>query len=104
MCIDAGLARFEAQIAALLGRPEVDSLLPRIDVPTLVAVGKEDRWAPPEQHAEFAARISGAHFVVINGAGHMLPAERPDELNAAIAEWLGTPTAKKIDSEETIDE
>lgn len=104
MCIDAGLARFEAQIAALLGRPEVHSLLPRIDVPTLVAVGNEDRWAPPEQHAEFAARISGAHFVVINGAGHMLPAERPDELNAAIAEWLGTPTAKKIDSEETIDE
>lgn len=105
MCIDAGLARFEAQIAALLSRPEVDGLLSRIDVPTLVAVGDEDRWAPPEQHAEFAARIPDAHFVVIGGAGHMLPAEKADELNAAIADWLGEARAEsRQGSKETIDD
>jgi pimeloyl-ACP methyl ester carboxylesterase len=91
MCIDAGLARFEAQIEALLNRPEVESLLPRIDVPTLVAVGGEDRWSPPVQHEDFAARIPGATLTVIEGAGHMLPAEAPDALNAAIAAWLAAP-------------
>jgi pimeloyl-ACP methyl ester carboxylesterase len=91
MCIDAGLARFEAQIEALLNRPEVERLLPRIDVPTLVAVGGEDRWSPPVQHEDFAARIPGATLTVIEGAGHMLPAEAPDALNAAIAAWLAAP-------------
>lgn len=91
MCIDARLARFEAQIEALLARPEVESLLPRIDVPTLVAVGGEDRWSPPAQHKDFAARIPGATLAVIEGAGHMLPAEAPDALNTAIAAWLAAP-------------
>lgn len=105
MCIEAGLARFEAQIEALLSRPEVEELLPRIAVPTLVAVGSEDRWASPDQHAAFAALIPDARLVVIEGAGHMLPAERPDELNVAIAEWLGASSVKlESDSKESVDE
>lgn len=91
MCVDAGLAVFEAQIAALLGRPEVESLLPAIRCPTLIAVGREDRWSPPEQHAAIAARLPHARFVVIEGAGHMLPAEASDALNAEIARWLDQP-------------
>lgn len=103
MCISAGLTAFETQIEALLSRPEVDSLLPTIAVPTLVAVGSEDRWAPPAQHAEFAAHIAGARFIVIEGAGHMLPAEKPTELNTAIAEWLGAARATPaLNSKETI--
>jgi pimeloyl-ACP methyl ester carboxylesterase len=91
MCIDAGLVRFEAQIAALLSRPEVESLLPAIACPTLVAVGREDRWSPPAQHETITALIPGARLVVVEGAGHMLPAEDPDALNAAIANWLEQP-------------
>jgi len=91
MCIEAGLAVFEAQIAALLGRPEVESLLPGIQCPTLVAVGREDRWSPPEQHAAIAARVPHARFVMVEGAGHMLPAEAPEALNAEIARWLHQP-------------
>lgn len=91
MCIDAGLPRFEAQIAALLGRPEVESLLPQLSCPVLVAVGEEDRWSPPAQHAAMAARIPGARLVVVEGAGHMLPVEAPGALNDAIADWLARP-------------
>lgn len=94
MCVEAGLAVYEAQIAALLGRPEVESLLPNIRCPTLVAVGREDRWSPPEQHAAIAARLPNARFVVIEGAGHMLPAEAPDDLNAEIARWLDQPACQ----------
>lgn len=88
MCIDAGLAQFEAQITALLARPEVETLLPHLAGPVLVACGSEDRWSPPDQHAAMAAAIPHARLVVVDGAGHMLPAEAPDALNSAIADWL----------------
>jgi pimeloyl-ACP methyl ester carboxylesterase len=91
MCIQAGLPRFEAQITALLTRPEVENLLPLLTCPVLVAVGSEDRWSPPEQHAAIAALIPQAQLVVIEGAGHMLPVEAPGALNRAIADWLRQP-------------
>ncbi|TKD49891.1 alpha/beta fold hydrolase [Sphingomonas baiyangensis] len=91
MCIDAGLSRFEAQIAALLARPEVESLLPGLACPVLVATGGEDRWSPPAQHAAMAARIPHARLGIVEGAGHMLPVEAPRELNGLIADWLAMP-------------
>jgi len=91
MCIEAGLARFEAQIAALLSRPEVESLLPHIACPVLVATGSEDGWSPPAQHAAIAALLPDAQLVVVEGSGHMLPVEAPDALNHAIAAWLAEP-------------
>ncbi|WP_375392374.1 alpha/beta fold hydrolase [uncultured Sphingomonas sp.] len=94
MCIDAGTAVFAAQIEALLARPAVDDLLPAITCPVLVAVGSEDVWSPPDQHRAIAAAIPGARLTVVAGAGHMLPAEAPDELNAAIADWLARPTKR----------
>jgi len=92
MCIDAGLPQFEAQVRALLDRPEVASLLPRLTCPVLVATGSADRWSPPHQHAAMAALIPDSRLVVIDGAGHMLPSEAPDAFNAAIADWLRRPT------------
>jgi len=95
MCVEAGLARFEAQITALLDRPEVESLLPGIACPVLVAAGSEDRWSPPAQHEAIAALIPDARLAIIKGAGHMLPAEAPDALNTAIADWLGQPVQSR---------
>lgn len=88
MCIAAGVDAFVAQVHALLGRPEVESLLPQITCPTLVAVGSADAWSPPAQHATMAALIPAARLCVIEGSGHMLPAEAPQDLNDAIADWL----------------
>ncbi|MES1972105.1 MAG: alpha/beta hydrolase [Pseudomonadota bacterium] len=91
MCIAVGVPAFAAQITALLARPAVEALLPAIRCPTLVAVGSEDGWSPPAQHAAIAAAIPGAHLTIVEGAGHMLPAEAPDALNEAIAAWLSLP-------------
>jgi pimeloyl-ACP methyl ester carboxylesterase len=91
MCVEAGLDTFEAQITALLARPEVESLLPSIDCPALVVTGAEDAWAPPEQHRAIAAAIPGSVLQIIDHAGHMLPAEAPHFLNEAITAWLGRP-------------
>jgi pimeloyl-ACP methyl ester carboxylesterase len=91
MCVEAGLDVYEAQIAALLARPELDTLLPTIACPTLVATGAEDVWSPPEQHRAIATAIANATLCIIEGAGHMLPAEEPQALNRAIARWLALP-------------
>ena len=99
MCIEAGLSRFEAQIAALLDRPEVESLLPQITCPVLVAVGREDRWSPPSQHEAIAALVPNARLVIVEGAGHMLPLEAPNALNHAIADWLNQPAQPELSKE-----
>lgn len=91
MCLDAGQERFDAQIAALIGRSAVDELLPRINCPTLVMTGELDDWASPEQHEAIAARLANSELVIVPGAGHMLPLEAPAEVNEAIARWLAMP-------------
>jgi pimeloyl-ACP methyl ester carboxylesterase len=88
MCVQAGVDVYATQIAALLHRPEVERLLPQIACPTLVLVGSEDEWSPPEQHRAIAAAIPGAALKIIDGSGHMLPAEAPDAFVAAVADWL----------------
>lgn len=54
--------------------------LGRIRVPTAVAVGDRDRLTPPRRAREIADGVAGAVLVGADGAGHMLPLERPDEL------------------------
>lgn len=88
MCLDQGQAVFDAQIAALLGRPEQASLLPRITCPTLIVTGALDTWSPPAQHREIAATIPDATLTIVEGAGHMLTLEAPEALNQALADWL----------------
>jgi pimeloyl-ACP methyl ester carboxylesterase len=91
MCIRAGMAVFEAQIEALLARPEQESLLPRIACPTLVMTGSQDSWSGPRQHEAIAAAIPNSELVIVEGAGHMIQLEAPEAVNAAIASWLAQP-------------
>ena len=91
MCLDAGQAMFDAQINALLSRPEQESLLPQIACPALVMTGELDAWSSPSQHEAIAAAIPHSNLVIVEGAGHMLPLEAPDAVNKAIADWLASP-------------
>lgn len=88
MSIEAGIDQFEAQINAMLTRPEVESLLPRISVPTLVGVGRQDAWSPVSQHEAIAAAIKGSRLVIFEDAGHMAPAEAPAAATAALRTWI----------------
>jgi pimeloyl-ACP methyl ester carboxylesterase len=88
MCLDQGQSVFDAQITALLGRPEQESLLSQIDCPTLVVTGEQDAWSPPAQHRTISAGIKNSTLATVEGAGHMLTIEAPDALNNAIAGWL----------------
>jgi pimeloyl-ACP methyl ester carboxylesterase len=77
------------QIRALLDRPDARPLLPAITCPTLVMVGRQDRWSPLAQHEEIAALIPNATLVVIEDSGHMAPVEQPEAVTRALLAWLG---------------
>jgi pimeloyl-ACP methyl ester carboxylesterase len=81
---------FEAQIKALLGRPDARDVLPKILCPALVMCGNEDVWAPVKQHADMAALIPRSQLTVIPECGHMSPMERPEFVSEAFKEWLDT--------------
>lgn len=88
MCLDAGQDVFEAQIHALLARPEQASLLPQIACPTLVLTGALDTWSPPPQHEIMAGAFPQAELTIVPGAGHMIQREAPEAVNDAISAWL----------------
>jgi pimeloyl-ACP methyl ester carboxylesterase len=82
--------QFEAQIRALLARPDRSALLPQIAVPTLVLCGHEDAWSPLQRHQDMAARIAHSRLVDVPDCGHMSTLEQPDAVSAALRTWLQT--------------
>lgn len=59
-----------------------------IKVPTLALCGSEDVMTPPKYTQYLADRIEGAKGVIIEGGTHMVFAEKPDEVNQAIEDFL----------------
>ena len=79
---------FEAQIQALLQRPDATPLLASVTCPTLLLTGEHDAWSPPEQHRQMQQAIPGAQLVVVPQCGHMSTLEAPASVSAALAGWL----------------
>jgi pimeloyl-ACP methyl ester carboxylesterase len=79
---------FHAQTRALLGRRDAAPLLQGIACPTLVLCGREDAWSQLSWHEEMARAIPNARLAVIENCGHMATMERPDEVSAAMRNWL----------------
>ena len=62
--------------------------LGRIGVPTLVLAGSRDRNAPPAGMQRMAARIPGAIYAELPGAGHLAHLEQPAAFNTALQGFL----------------
>lgn len=56
-----------------------------ITCPTVIVQGSRDVMTPLKAASSLAAMIGGAKLTVLDGAAHMLLAERPDAVRAAIA-------------------
>ena len=58
----------------------------KVACPTLLVCGSRDQMTPPKAAAPLGSAIAGAQTVVIDGAGHMMMVEKPDEtLDALIS-------------------
>jgi 3-oxoadipate enol-lactonase len=62
--------------------------LARIAVPTLAIAGEVDTVAPAPMMQTMAAKIPGARFLTVPGAGHLINLERPVAFNAALESFL----------------
>lgn len=71
-----------------LHNPKLRKRLHRITAPTLVARGAQDTLVPAAHAAAYTADIPGARLVVIEGAAHLLPLEKPGDLAAVVREHL----------------
>ncbi|NBW85563.1 MAG: alpha/beta fold hydrolase [Planctomycetia bacterium] len=78
----------QAALAALGARPDMSEALRRVRVPTLLVVGAEDAITPPACMEAATRVLPEARLLVVPGAGHMTPLERPDLFNAALLEFL----------------
>ncbi|MBP0615200.1 alpha/beta fold hydrolase [Jiella mangrovi] len=88
MSIACGVETFARQQAAIIGRRDQRPELQRIATPTVVVTGSDDEIIPAERSEEMAAAIPGGELVTIEGIGHMVPVEAPDATTAAIAALL----------------
>jgi pimeloyl-ACP methyl ester carboxylesterase len=79
---------FEAQIAALLGRPDERATFAALDCPVLIGCGRHDAWSPLARHEQMQRMKPTARLAVIENAGHMSPMEQPDAVSRVMVQWL----------------
>lgn len=80
---------YRSMMLALVGFDLKDALA-RIAVPTLVLSGSKDGNAPASMMRRMADVIPGAHYVELEGCGHLANLERPSEFDAALRGFLAT--------------
>jgi pimeloyl-ACP methyl ester carboxylesterase len=85
----------EAKQRALAGRligplrdPELEELMTRLDVPTLVLFGTEDRLTPPELGRVYRELLPRCHFVIVYDAAHAIYADRPEAFAALVTDFV----------------
>jgi 3-oxoadipate enol-lactonase len=80
-------ASYRASMLALLGFDQRQTLK-NIKVPTLVLAGSKDKNAPASMMAKMASFIPSAHYVELEGVGHLVNLERPAAFNATLDQFL----------------
>ena len=65
--------------------------LAALSVPALVMFGTLDRFVSPRQAERLAAATPDGECQLVESAGHVIPEEAPDQVNAAVLRFLGAP-------------
>ena len=83
-------ALIRAAKAVAIEAPDILGRLYSVAAPTLVLCGREDRGYPPELSQHIAGAIAGARLGWIEGAGHLAPMERPEEVNRLLIPFVAS--------------
>jgi pimeloyl-ACP methyl ester carboxylesterase len=75
-------------LLSMAGRTDTTESLDKINIPTLVICGSDDKLSPPAIMKPMSEKIPDSKFALIEEAGHMTPIEKPEEVNSAIKEFL----------------
>jgi 2-hydroxymuconate-semialdehyde hydrolase len=88
-------ARFRRPEAAPSSTPPTARAYERIEVPTLVVEGGDDKLLPSGWAAQIAKQIDGARSVVVGKAGHCPQIEQSSEVNELLLDFLATASSQK---------
>lgn len=80
-------ATYRAALSAIVAFDRRGNLA-NIKVPVLCIAGEHDRNAAPLVMEKMAARIPGAEYVCLPGAGHLANMEQPAAFNAVVLDFL----------------
>ncbi|MBO0677587.1 4-carboxymuconolactone decarboxylase [Mycolicibacterium sp. S2-37] len=80
-----------AQTCDVLAAFDVSDRLPEIATPVLAVAGRADVPTPPDSLQRIASGVQAGRSVVLDGVGHLAPAEAPDRVAALIREHTGLP-------------
>jgi pimeloyl-ACP methyl ester carboxylesterase len=81
-----------ADIGIALSELELYHALPRLNVPTIVLAGSDDRLTPPAHAERIAAQLPQLRrLVILDQTGHMAPLERPEQVNACLLDLAHSP-------------
>ena len=75
-------------LGAMRDRVDSTSILADLRLPVLVVAGASDGISPPDGGAALAAKIKGARFATVAGAGHLPPLEQPFVTTRLVADFL----------------
>lgn len=78
----------KGSLLAMAGRTDTTESLSKINLPTLIICGSEDKLSPPIVMKPMSEKILNSKFVLVESAGHMTPIENSKKVNSAIKEFL----------------
>ena len=101
MFLKVGEQAFIRQERSMLIRDECESILPKIQCPTLIIHAAKDNVFTLEDHQELANNIPKAKLAILQDCGHMSPLEMPRKVSSLLGSWISrveelAPLTKKI--------
>jgi 3-oxoadipate enol-lactonase len=72
----------------ILQEADLEPLLHRMHVPTLVVCGEFDQATPPPLNKSIADKVAGSRYAVLPGCGHCPPLEQPQAFLGAIRDFV----------------
>lgn len=75
-------------LLALVSRTETTSSLPKINFPTLILVGEQDKTTPPELSEKMHQLIPNSELYMISNAAHLSNLENQEEFNDHLLQFL----------------
>jgi pimeloyl-ACP methyl ester carboxylesterase len=81
---------------ALEVHDETAGLATLAKIPTLIACGDRDLLTPMEHSQEMAAALPKSELVIVDGAGHLVQLEQPEQIDDALVRLVERATPSKL--------
>ncbi|MBI2078760.1 MAG: alpha/beta fold hydrolase [Euryarchaeota archaeon] len=75
-------------LRGMADRPDQRPQLPKIQCPTVIVVGAEDKLTPPDASMAMHRAIRGSQIRIVTNAAHLTPVEAPEPFHHFLDHWV----------------